>query len=130
MRKTIVTVAVACMLMVTSTNAENRTDGTDVTVKTTILKNVEINSFCMAIVKGDFETVKSLIALGEDVNQKSMGKTPAIYAARFNKAEILQLLIDNGADLNIKCNKGYTAKKYAKLSNAKDALAVIEAALN
>jgi hypothetical protein len=37
------------------------------------------------------------------------------------------LLIDNGADLKIKCDKGFTVKKYAELSNAQEALAVIEA---
>ncbi len=90
---------------------------------------VEINSFCKAIMKGDIETVKSLIALGEDVNQKSLGMTPAIFAARYNQAEILELLIEKGANLKLKCDKGRTAKEYAKLSNAKEALAVIEAKL-
>lgn len=89
----------------------------------------KINSFCKAILKGDIETVKSLIALGENVNQKSLGMTPAIFAARYNRAEILQLLIENGADLNIRSDKGYTAKKQAEISNAKEALAVIESSL-
>ena len=66
-----------------------------------------------------------MITLGEDVNEKSLGMTPAIFAARYNKAEILKVLIANGADLRIKCDKGMNIKKYAELSNAQDALAVI-----
>ncbi len=88
-----------------------------------------INSFCKAIVKGDLETVKKLIALGEDVDQKSLGKTPAIFAARYNRAQILKALISNGADLDIKCDRGLSIKKYAELSNATDALRIIEAEL-
>ncbi|HCO86118.1 MAG TPA: hypothetical protein DIT95_21670, partial [Arenibacter sp.] len=52
-----------------------------------MVKPGEISSFCKAIVEGDLETVKRLIELGEDVNQKSLGKTPAIFAARYNKVE-------------------------------------------
>jgi ankyrin repeat protein len=87
---------------------------------------MEINSFCKAIIQGDIETVKSLIALGEDVNRKSLGKTPAIFAARYNQAEILKVLIEKGADLTIRCDHGFTIKKYAELSNAKEVLAVLE----
>ena len=76
--------------------------------------------------KGDIETVRSMIALGEDINRKSLGMTPAIFAARYNKVEILKLLIEHGADLSIRSDKGYTIKKYAELSNAKEALEVIE----
>lgn len=92
------------------------------------VKNLDVSSFCKAIMQGDIETVQKLIDLGEDINQKSLGMTPAIFAARYNKAEILQLLIDNGADLRIKSDKGFSVKKYAELSNATEALQVLEAA--
>jgi ankyrin repeat protein len=73
--------------------------------------------------------VKQLIDLGENVNKKSLGKTPAMYAARYNKAEILALLVENGADLKIKSSKEkYTAKQFAELSSAAAVLKVIEAA--
>ncbi|MEO0572114.1 MAG: ankyrin repeat domain-containing protein [Bacteroidota bacterium] len=89
----------------------------------------EINSFCKAIVKGDFDLVKKMIALGEDVNQKSLGKTPAHYAARYNKPEILELLIQSGANLKKRCDQGYTVKKYAELAHAKEALSIINTAM-
>ena len=128
MRKTILTVTTACLLMVTGLQAEQRTNQNELT-GITALKSVDISSFCKAIMQGDIETVKKLIELGENVNQKSLGMTPAIFAARYNKAEILELLIANGANLKIKADNGFTAKKYAELSNATDALAVLEAAM-
>ncbi len=128
MRKTILTVAVAFMVGVTGVMAEETTSQTDVSSIETY-KNVDVSSFCKAIMQGDFETVKRLINLGEDVNKKSLGMTPAIFAARYNKAEILQLLIDNGADLRIKSDKGYSIKRYAELSKAMDALSIIKASM-
>lgn len=97
----------------------------------TSLENVSIkvSSFCHAIVKGDLETVKKMIALGEDVNKKSNGLSPLMYAARYNKTDIAELLIEKGANLKATCSKGYTAHKYALLSNADDAAKVIEKAL-
>jgi len=91
--------------------------------------SVDISTFCKAVMQGDVETVTKLIQLGENVNQKSLGMAPIHYAARYNKVEVLKTLIENGADLKAKCDKGYTAVKYAELSNAKEALAVLESAL-
>lgn len=130
MRKTILTTTAVMVLAVSGMYAGNNTniEALNASGYATVT-NDGLNSFCKAIVNGDVETVKKLIALGEDINQKSLGMTPAILAARYNKAEILEILIDHGANLRIKSDKGYTAKKYAQLSNAKDALAVINSAL-
>lgn len=128
MRKTILTMAFA-LLAITAIKANEEVTNSD---KTTVLVNKnfgEINSFCKAIVKGDLDAVKKLISLGEDVNKKSLGKTPAIFAARYNRVKILKVLIANGADLDRKCDRGYSIKKYAELSKAHDALKVIEEAL-
>lgn len=129
MRKTILTFAATCMVAVTGLSAKEISATVDAPAITKNIKDVAITSFCKAIVKGDYDTVKSLIALGEDVNQKSLGMTPAMFAARYNKVEILELLIKNGADLKIKSNQGFSVKKYAELSNATDALSVLETAL-
>ena len=88
----------------------------------------QLSPLCQAVVKGDVELVKQYIANGVDLNLKSNGKAPAHYAARYNKAEILHLLIEAGADLNLRCDGGYTVKRHAQLSNAKSALAVIKIA--
>ncbi|MFH6604709.1 ankyrin repeat domain-containing protein [Maribacter algicola] len=128
MKKTIVSVATACLLVIAVAKADQKPNH-NFFEQSTVTSSFELNSFCKAIMQGDLETVKRMIALGEDVNKKSLGMTPAIFAARYNKAEILKLLIANGADLSIRSDKGYTIKKYAELSNAQDALAVLEAAM-
>ncbi len=86
----------------------------------------QTSPFCLAIVKGDTETVKKLIELGSDVNEKSNGMTPLMYAARYNRVAIIKMLIDKGAKINTKDSKGYTAMKFAKLSNANEAIALLK----
>lgn len=127
MKKVILTLSMVALTMGSTILAADKTsNATD--SNTTLVKRVNISSFCKAVIKGDLETVKRLIDLGEDVNQKSLGMTPAMFAARYNKVDVLEILIDNGADLNLKSNQGYTAKRYAELSNATDALELIEIA--
>jgi len=127
MKKTILAVAAFCMLVTTGVSAMELSKNNE-TIEIPA-PSVEISSFCKAVMQGDVETVTKLIELGEDVNQKSLGMAPIHYAARYNKAEVLKVLIENGANLKIKCDKGFTALKYAELSNANDALAVLEQAL-
>lgn len=81
---------------------------------------------CVAISKGEVEVVKKFIEYGADVNEKSNGMTPLMVAARFNNTEIIKYLVSKGANVKEKCEKGYTALKYAELSNAKDAVALLK----
>lgn len=83
---------------------------------------------CVAIQKGEFDLVKKLIEYGADINEKSYGMTPLMVAARYNKTEILKLLLANGANANVKDEKGFTALKYAELSIANDAVAILKQA--
>ena len=92
--------------------------------------SLKVNSFCVSIAKGDLETVQKLIARGADVNKKSNGMTPVMYAAKFNRTAILKLLISHGANLKSKSEKKMTALKYAKLHGATDAALIIENALS
>ncbi|MBP1839058.1 ankyrin repeat domain-containing protein [Formosa algae] len=89
----------------------------------------DVNLLCTSIAKGNTEIVKKLIESGEDVNKKSNGLTPAMYAAKYNRVDILNYLISRGANLKSKCDLGYTALDYAKATNATDAQHIIEAAL-
>ncbi|ADV49563.1 Ankyrin [Cellulophaga algicola DSM 14237] len=126
MKKSFVIAVLGLTLISTSVKAEtsfNSSPETTINIK----KITGLSSFCNAILKGDIQTVKSMISLGEDVNEKSLGMTPAIFAARYNRADILELLIENGADIKAKCDKGRGIKRHAELSGAVDALAVIEA---
>ncbi|WP_419212363.1 ankyrin repeat domain-containing protein [Maribacter sp. X9] len=128
MKKTIVTLFMAVMAMGTTplmANGSNHLVGTS----NHNISRIELSSFCKAVIEGDLTTVKSLLKLGEDVNQKSLGMTPAMFAARYNRSEVLSLLIEHGANLTMKSDQGFSVKKYAELSNAGEALAIIEAAL-
>ncbi|PTX63531.1 ankyrin repeat protein [Kordia periserrulae] len=110
----------------TTANAtEKNTESTE-TYKVKVTNVTKVNSFCIAIAKGDFETVKKMIQFGENVNKISNGKTPLMYAARFNRVEIIKLLLENGAKVDIKDNQGHTAVDYAKISKALDAKKVLE----
>ncbi|WP_299215555.1 ankyrin repeat domain-containing protein [uncultured Aquimarina sp.] len=86
----------------------------------------QVSTFCMAIVKGETDTVKKMIELGSDVNKKSEGMTPLMYAARYNRVDIIKILVEKGAKIKTRDSKGNTAMKFAKLSNAKEAIALLE----
>ena len=93
------------------------------------LAALNLNSLCKAIIAGNYDMVTQLIQMGEDINQKSLGKTPAMYAARYNKAEILSLLIQKGADLSVKSDQEkQTAEEFAVNSNAKETIEVLKKA--
>ena len=126
MKKTIIISAIALCFSIVSVNATPSISNVKTYETATFFK---VNSFCVSIAKGDIDTVKTLITRGENVNEKSNGMTPVMYAAKFNRTEILKLLIDQGGDLKAKSDKGYTALKYAKLHGAKDAELIIKEAL-
>lgn len=111
---------------VNATTSENLNSKNAVTIKS----NYSVSPFCELIKKGNYEAVKALIDAGENVNKKSYGLTPLMFAARYNKAKIVKLLIDNGAKLKTKSDKGnMTALGIAKRSKAIDAIKVIKKAL-
>jgi len=83
-------------------------------------------SLTVAISKGDIEIVKKFIEGGTGVNKKLNGMTPLMYAARYNKVDIIKYLLQKGADRDIKDSQGFTALKYAELSNAFEAIAVLK----
>ena len=128
MKKTILITSIALVFTVGNINAVTITENSETFKVEKVVSGV--NTFCISIAKGDFETVKKLISLGENVNQISNGMTPLMYAARFNRCDILNLLIANRAELKTKSTKGFTALKYAKLSNAEKAVGILEKVLD
>jgi ankyrin repeat protein len=80
----------------------------------------------VAVSKGDIESVKKFLEYGADVNEKSNGMSPLMIAARYNKVEIIKILISKGAHLDEKDENGFTALKYAELSNANEAVAFLK----
>ena len=124
MKKTIIISAIALGFAFNTSNATTSIETAPST--TTIQTKITVSPFCLAIVKGDFETVKKLIELGANVNDKSNGLTPAMYAAKYNRADVLELLVKHGAEVRVKSEKGLTAMDYAKRSNAKDTVAYLK----
>ena len=126
MKKTIIISAMALCLTFVAANAKTTSQKvTNFTVEVVF----KVSPFCISIAKGDIETVKKLIELGADVNQKSDGMTPVMYAAKFNRTEILKLLISKDAKLKLKSDKGKTALEYAELHKATDAEVILKEAL-
>jgi ankyrin repeat protein len=80
----------------------------------------------VAILKGDIQSVLKFIEYGADVNEKSEEMTPLMTAARYNKVEIIKILLAQGAKPGVKNEKGFTALKYAQLSNAAEAVAILK----
>ena len=60
------------------------------------------------------------------VNDTSVGMTALMFAARDSTPEMVQLLLDYGADKNIKSTDGKTAYDYAVQFNNKDIVALLE----
>ena len=122
MKKTIVILGLALVAFTNVTFAS--------TVNSSKAK-VEVTTYtgtplCVAIMKGDTESVKKFIEYGADVNESSNGMTPLMIAARFNKVEIISLLISKGARVDDKDEKGFTALKYAELSKATEAISALK----
>lgn len=124
MKKLIFT-AFAIALSFGTINATNLENGTPATT----LEYPNVSTFCKLITAGNYDAVKAMIENGTNINRKSTGLTPLMFAARYNKVEIVKLLIKKGAKLKVKSDRGYTALDYAKISKAHEAYKVIEEAL-
>lgn len=125
MKKLILPIIV-CLFAFGTANATT----TNVPSKEVTSYSYKVNNFCKLIQMGKYDAVKALIEAGEDVNQKSNGMTPLMFAARHNKAKIAKLLIKHGAKLKAKSDRSkLTALDLAKRSKAMDAMKVIEDAL-
>ncbi|MDT0556534.1 ankyrin repeat domain-containing protein [Patiriisocius hiemis] len=123
MKKSILVVALAVGFAFTNLQAAT-TNETTTTVE--VVTKKKASPLVLAISKGDIDGVKKLIELGADVNKKSNGMYPVHFAARYNKVEIMELLVKAGAKTNKRCDLGYTVKKHAQLSKATDVIRYLE----
>lgn len=101
----------AVMILGLSANANMITNDEYLKTKTEV---TETDAFCTLIQNGDYLAVKSMIDVGTNVNRKSKGLTPLMFAARQNKVEIVKLLLAHGADIKAKSDRGLTALQWAK----------------
>ncbi len=125
MKKTIIYLSLALVAFSSATFASNVESTQKFEVVTS---HYEPTPLGRAICKGDLETVKKFIEYGASVNEMSNGLTPLMLAARYNHVEIIEILIENGANIELEDKRGFTALKYAELSNAKEAYAVLKEA--
>ncbi|SFW68486.1 ankyrin repeat domain-containing protein [Cellulophaga fucicola] len=130
MKKSIIAFGIVFSLLATSVSASTGPDKPglkkDLKIEKTTIKN--LSPLSIAVVKGNFDMTQKFLEFGSDINQKSgtMGMTPLMYAARYNKVEFMKLLIANGADVKAKSKIGATALKYAKIANAHAAVKYIK----
>ena len=79
---------------------------------------------------GHVELIRLLLEESAYIDAESPnGTTPLMMAARYGSAKATQLLIDEGADLQIKNQLGLTALDFAVQGNRPDAQAIIANAL-
>lgn len=116
MKKSIVLLGIALVALSNPTIAANAQ-----LEKYEVVTFKDATPLCTAISKGDILIVRKFIEYGANVNEKSNGMTPLMIAARYNNVEILKLLIENGAKVDIQNENGFTALKFAQLSNATEA---------
>lgn len=96
----------------------------------TSIEYPKVSTFCKLITSGNYDAVKALIENGTNINRKSTGLTPLMFAARYNRVKIAKLLIKKGAKLKVKSDRGYTALELAKMSKAYETHKVIKSALD
>lgn len=125
MKKSILVFGILFSAMFNNVNAHTEPVNERKVVKTTV-RNLQPLS--VAVATGNYEMTQKFLEFGSDVNQatKTMGLTPLMFAARYNKVELLKLLIANGANLNVESRVGVTALGYAKLCNATDSVKYLE----
>jgi ankyrin repeat protein len=96
--------------------------------KPVIAENEEepARSLHQAVMYGDVEQVKALIADGAHVNAKDkLGATPLHRAAERGSAVIVELLIAKGADVNVKCRLDRTPLHQAASKGHKDVVQIL-----
>jgi ankyrin repeat protein len=69
------------------------------------MNNKKTTALSCSVVWGHYDLTKFFLSRGADVNGKSYGETPLMNAVYEGNKEICELLIENGADVNIRKSK-------------------------
>lgn len=123
MKKSVIYLGVALVAFANVSMASNQTSFVQPQMEIVNSFSTPLN---VAVGKGDIEFVRKLIEYGADVNEISEDLSPLMIAARYNKVDILRVLIASGANVSARNEKGFTALKYAQLSNATEAVAILK----
>lgn len=126
MKKSIICLGVALLTFSNFSFASNGKKSATKNEIITIYGNT--TPLCIAISKGENDFAKKIIEYGASYTEKSNGMTPLMVASRYNNTEIVAYLLGKGVNADEKDDKGFTASKYAELSGAKDAAALLKKA--
>lgn len=95
------------------------------TSNTLIIDNLE-SQLLKAISNDNYQFIETNINNSNiDANAKINGKTLLIHACIYDKPEMILLLLNKGASLNLPCDNGLTPEEHARLNNSIYALAQI-----
>ncbi len=89
---------------------------------------VGITSLMNATISNDLQSVQFFAKNGgsQVVNQKNIGGATALHiASRNNSPEIIKALIENGANVNLTDNEGWTPLMRATISNSPDSVGIL-----
>ena len=119
MKKSAVLLALALGFSISNLSATNEilTSNTDAVA----VYSDEVSPLCKAVATGDVDEVNKLIKEGTDVNKKSNGMLPIHYAAKFNRVDMIKILITAGSEIHTPCDKGLTALRHAEKTHADEA---------
>ena len=119
MKKSVVVLALALGFSISNLNATNHISSSEINHFS--VQTNEVSPLCKAVATGNLDEVKRLINNGVDVNAKSNGMMPIHYAAKYNRVDMIKVLITAGSKIHDPCDLGYTALRHAEKTNADDA---------
>lgn len=92
--------------------------------------NIDAPPLMYAIKTGDDSIVRLCLELGADPNARmpDTGITALMFAAAQGETEIMQVLIQNGADVSLRTKKGHYALLYAAAMGKKEAVRILKQA--
>ena len=109
------------------TNALQASESTT-TKNTTLVAVVTITptQLNLAISKGDLAKVQQLVEVGVDVNHRDeRGKTPLMYAILYKQTEIVNYLLEKGANFRTSDPNGITIQEYAEKSKSEEIIKLV-----
>jgi ankyrin repeat protein len=85
-------------------------------------------SLIIAVSRGDMPAVKLLLAKGSPVSEtdRATGSNPLFEAIWIDNLEMVELLVEHGANVNAKMNDGKTILDFAKIKGQSDIIAFLQ----
>lgn len=123
MKKSVIILSMALAISTNVSEASNQKPAVKNQVSSPVYETSPLH---YAVCEGDIESVKKYIKYGENVNKLSRGMSPLMLAARFNKFEIIKILLASGANPTLENEKGFKALNYAQYAKANESIAILK----